>query len=307
MIKVLIIGLGKISLLHNIKKNKLSHNTHCGYLYSKKNFKIVGVVEKKLKLIKIFNDFFSCESFNSIKEAIKKTEPNLVIIATPTNTHLKVFKEVIFNKTNNTQAVLFEKPVGKNLKEIKNINEIIKKKRVKIFVNYNRDYEEAFIKLNSYFLGISNCNAEVSYNGGFINNASHFISLFVNFFGKVKKIEVLKKKKIKDDFFINCILYFKNCVLNLKINKIKHNHYFKIKYNNKNLLLYSNKSKYVHFSKMNSYKKIIYALKNDHSNIYKQIENFFNKKNYFNCSLNKAIYVHQIINKCINYKIQGSK
>jgi hypothetical protein len=303
MIKVLIIGLGKISLLYNIKKNKLSHNTHCGYLYSKKNFKIVGAVEKKLKLIKIFNDYFSCESFNSIKEAIKKTEPNLVIIATSTNTHLKVFKEVISNKTNNTQAILFEKPVGKNLKEIKNISEIIKKKRVKIFVNYNRDYEDTFIKLSRYFLGISSCNAEVSYNGGFINNASHFISLFVKFFGKVKKIEVLKKKKIKNDFFINCKLHFNNCVLNLKNNKIKYYHCFKIKYKNKNLLLYSNKSKYVHFKKINSYKKIKYTLKNDHSNIYKQIENFFDKKNYFNCSLNKAIYIHKIINKCINFKI----
>jgi len=158
--------------------------------------------------------------------------------------------------------------------------------------------------LNSYFLGISTkCNAEVSYNGGFINNASHFISLFVNFFGKVKKIEVLKKKKIKNDFFINCKLHFNNCVLNFKNNKIKYYHYFKIKYKNENLLLYSNKSKYVYFKKINSYKKIKYTLKNDHLNIYKQIENFFDKKNYFNCSLNKAIYVHKIINKCINFKI----
>jgi predicted dehydrogenase len=302
MIKVLIIGLGKIGLLYNIKKNKLSLHTHCGFLYKRKNFKIVGAVEKKKKLNYIFKNYFNCQIFNSIKEAIKKTEPNLVIIATPTNTHLKVFKEVMLNKTKISPVILFEKPVGKNLEEIKKIKKIVIKKRAKIFVNYNRDYEESFIKLSNYFSRLPTCNAEVSYNGGFINNASHFISLFINFFGKVEKIEVFKKKKNKDDFFINCTLYFKNCVLNLKNNKIKYNHNFKIKYKNKNLLLYSNKSKYVYFNKINSKKKKKYLLKKDHSTMYKQIENFFYKKKFFECSLNKAIYIHQIINKCINFK-----
>jgi glycerol-3-phosphate O-acyltransferase len=73
--------------------------------------------------------------------------------------------------------------------------------------------------LNSYFLGISNCNAEVSYNGGFINNASHFISLFINFFGKVKKIEVLKREKLNHVFYAIKserrveVLYHKNMIL----------------------------------------------------------------------------------------------
>ena len=303
MIKTLIIGLGKISLTYNIKKNKLSSSTHSGFLHNRKNFKIVGAVEKKKKLIKIFKKYFSCKCFYSIKEAINTTKPNLIIIATPTITHLRVFKEVIFSRNNNTKVILFEKPVGKNLKQIKEIKKILKKKRIKIFVNYSRDYENIFIKLNSFFSNIPSCKALVSYNGGFVNNASHFISLFVNFFGKVIKIDVLEKKRRNGDFCINCVLYFKNCILNFTNNRIKNNHTFKIKYKNNNLLIYSNKSKYVYFNKIKSYKKIISTLKNDHSNVYKQIKNYFFNKNYFICSLDKAIYVHQIMRRCINSKI----
>jgi hypothetical protein len=307
MIKTLIVGLGKISLLYDIKKNKLSPNTHSGSLYNKKFFKIVGAVEKKIKLIQIFKNYFSCECFYSIKEAINNTKPNLIIIATPTNTHLRVFKEIIFSANNNARAILFEKPVGKNLKEIKEIKKILRKKKIKIFVNYSRDYENAFAKLNSFFLTKLSCVAEVSYNGGFVNNASHFISLFINFFGKVKKIELLKKKKCNGDFLIDCVLHFKNCIVNFQNNTIKNYHNFKIKYNNKNLLIYSNKSKYIYFNKINPHKQIINTLKIGHLNIYKQIENYFYKKNYFICNLDKAIYVHQIITRCINSKIIESK
>lgn len=84
---------------------------------------------------------------------------------------------------------------------------------------------------------------------------------------------------------------------------IKNYHNFKIKYNNKNLLIYSNKSKYVYFNKIKSHKQTINTLKTGHLNIYKQIKNYFYKKNYFICNLDKAIYVHQIISRCINSKI----
>lgn len=299
MIKVLIIGLGKIGLLYNIKKNKLSQSTHCGFLYKRKNFKVVAAVEKKKKLIKIFKNYFNCESFNSIKEAIKKTKPNLVIIATPTNTHLKVYKEVIFNKTNNTKVILFEKPVGKNFEEIKKIKKIAKKK-IKIFVNYSRDYEKSFIRFSKIFQKSKFCNAEVSYNGGFINNASHFISLFVKFFGKVKKIERFKKSIGNRDFYFDFILHFKNCLLNLKKNSTKNYHSFKIKCNNGYLLEYSNKSKYFYFNKSKIFKKQTNTIKSDHSYIYEEIENFFLNKKYFISDLNNAVYVHKIMKECTN-------
>jgi predicted dehydrogenase len=300
MIKVLIIGLGKIGLLYNIKKNKLSQSTHCGFLYKKKNFKIVGAVEKKKKLINIFKNYFNCESFNSIKEAIKKTDPNLVIIATPTNTHLKVYKEVISNNTKNTQVILFEKPVGKNFEEIKKIKKILKKKKLKIFVNYSRDYEKSFIRFSKFFQKSGFCNAEVSYNGEFINNASHFISLFVKFFGKVKKIESLKKRGRNSDYYINFILYFKNCLLNLKKNNIKTSHSFKIKCDNGDLLEYSNKSKYFYFNKSKIFKNQTNTIKRDHSYIYEEIEKFFLNKKYFMSDLDNAVYVHKIMKKCTN-------
>ena len=180
MIKTLIIGLGKVSLTNNIKKGSLSLSSHCGSLLTKKNFKIVGAVEKKNNQIKIFKSFYNCECFHSIKTAIKKTQPNLIVISSPTNSHLKIVKEIVFNRSKNLKVILFEKPVGSGLRQINKIKKLFSNLRIKVFVNYSRDYEKAFIRLSNFFPESSFFEAEVSYSGGFINNASHFISLFIN-------------------------------------------------------------------------------------------------------------------------------
>jgi len=300
MIKTLVIGLGKVSLSNNITKNNLSLATHCGSLLHKKNFKIVGAVEKKNIPIKIFKSFFSCTCFTSIQKALKKTEPNLIVIATPTQSHLQITKEILSNRSKNLKAVLFEKPVGLGLKQIYRIKKICQNKRIKIFVNYSRDYEKAFIKFSTFFLKSSFYNAEVSYNGGFINNASHFISLFIIFFGQIRSFNILKKKRINNDFSIKCILYFKKCRLVLKNNNTKKFNSFYIKCKNKKLISYSNITESIFFHKKNFYKKIKNNLKKGHLNVYNEIENFFFKRKYVVCSLSKAYYIHQVINKCIN-------
>jgi predicted dehydrogenase len=299
MIKTLVIGLGKVSLSIN-KKNALNLNSHCGLLAKNKNFKIVGGVDKKIKQIKIFRSFFDCKCFTKIKMAMIKTQPNLVVIATPTNTHLKIIKEVIFNRSKNLKVILLEKPAGSGLHQIKHIKNLFRNKRIKVFVNYSRDYEKAFSKLSIFFLKSSFCNAEVSYHGGFINNASHFISLFVNFFGKIKYVITLKKKKIKKDFLIKCIIYFKNCRLVIKNNNKKKISSFYIEYGNNHLLSYYNKNGSILRGKKKFLKKIKNNLNKGHFNTYNQIKNFFSKKKYYICSLNKAYYIHKIINRCIN-------
>jgi hypothetical protein len=300
MIKTLIIGLGKVSLTNNIKKGSLSLSSHCGSLLTKKNFKIVGAVEKKNNQIKIFKSFYNCECFNSIKTAIKKTQPNLIVISSPTNSHLKIVKEIVFNRSKNLKVILFEKPVGSGLRQINKIKKLFSNLRIKVFVNYSRDYEKAFIRLSNFFPKSSFFEAEVSYSAGFINNASHFISLFINFFGKIKKINVLKKKKINKDFLIKCILNFKNCQLFIKNNNKKNFHSFFIKYNNKVLMSYCNKTESIFSYKKNFFKKINNNLKKGHLNIYNEIEKYFFNKNYYICSLNKAHYVHEVIRRCIN-------
>lgn len=300
MIKTLVIGLGKVSLTNNIKQGSLSLNTHCGSLLHKKKFRIVGCVEKKKKPIKIFKSFFNCECFNSIHEGLKKTQPNLAIIATSTKSHLKVAKEILSNRSKNLKAILFEKPTGAGLKQIDQIKKILKNKRIKVFVNYSREYEKAFTRLSVFFRKTFFCNAEVSYNGGFINNASHFISLFINFFGKVRRINILEKKKMHEDFLINSVLHFKNCRLVIKNNNKKNFHSFFIKHNNKDLLSYCNKTGSIFRYKNGSFIKIKNNLNKGHLNIYNEIEKYFLKKKYHICSLNKAHYVHEVMNRCIN-------
>ena len=108
------------------------------------------------------------------------------------------------------------------------------------------------------------------------------------------------KKKIKKDFLIKCIIYFKNCRLVIKNNNKKKISSFYIEYGNNHLLSYCNKNGSILRGKKNFLKKIKNNLNKGHFNTYNQIKNFFSKKKYYICSLNKAYYIHKTINRCIN-------
>ena len=206
--KVLIIGLGKIGFNYDRKKKGV-FLTHSSAFHSNKKFKLIGSVDKNRSKLLLFKNKYNVPGFIKIKDALKKLDPDLIVVSTNTKYHLQILREIFLNNFKN-KTILCEKPCGNSLNEIRKIKKISKKYNTKVYVNYMRnsmngidDLIKIFKKEKNYFKGIA------YYNGNILNDASHYINLFLRVFGKTIRVknEIFKSlgKKIN-----NFTLFFKN-------------------------------------------------------------------------------------------------
>ncbi len=160
----------------------------------KSQFKLVDILtKKKIKNgSRKINDFFNSKNIN------------LFIIASPIETHLKYLK--LAYKAN--KNIIIEKPVVKDLNQLKQLSKINKNYKKKIAIHHNDVLNfEKFKVLNKFFKFkninkikmIYGKNEKVnSYKKPFIDWLPHPLALIINFFGLPKKFHIINySKKIK--------------------------------------------------------------------------------------------------------------
>ncbi|TKX34324.1 Gfo/Idh/MocA family protein [Campylobacter taeniopygiae] len=110
--KIGIIGLGKMGQNH---LNELARNSH---------FKINALFDlyQNSNLSQFDNIFF-----DNLDEFIKQNN-DIIIIATPTNSHLDIAKKVL----NSAKALLIEKPLALNLAQIEELKQIAQNKKIAV-------------------------------------------------------------------------------------------------------------------------------------------------------------------------------
>ena len=288
-INTIIIGLGKSFYLNN----KYNTYTHSFSIKKYRKIFINKLLDKNYKKIQNAYKLMKCK-YNNIKLSnIKNLQ--LIILSTPTKLHFKSLKKLLNNLAVKPKCILVEKPCGISLKEANKIQDLCRQKKIKIFVNYFRNYENYYLLIKKNFK--NNSNISISYSGDFLNNASHFISLFVKVYGYPKKISVQKSlnfKKKKKEILIN----FNNknqCVINKNANAAA-NHSFKIERKNK-ILVFNNLSHSITIKTKNK-KTIKKNYEKSFINVYRNIYNFLNNKKYTCSNIDNAKKVHQIIDIC---------
>jgi predicted dehydrogenase len=208
IIKVLIIGLGNIAYKYdaNLPNNYIL--THLRAFEQHSNFSVVGVIDKSKKAIKKFTDNFNYKAFCSIRDASKILKPELIVVSSPPNTHLKVVEEIFTFCS--PKYLVCEKPLADDLKKSKKIIQICKKNKCILFINFQRN---SSITSNLIKTKISNneflppYRVVMWYSRGFENTASHFITLFNSFFGKSLNSKIIDSKNSELYFKID----YKNC------------------------------------------------------------------------------------------------
>ena len=81
------------------------------------------------------DDFFS-----SVDSFLASTvQPDIAVVASPTNTHSYVSTQVIEHKT--PLALLCEKPGSSNVGELRNVIQLAKRKKVLFWINYFRRWD----------------------------------------------------------------------------------------------------------------------------------------------------------------------
>lgn len=125
--EISLVGLGYIGKIHLklLKENP--------------NWKLVGLYDINKELTHTLAEQYSVKAFNSLQEAIDGSEA--VDIATPSSTHYGIARECIIKG----KHVFIEKPVTSDLKEAKQLENLIKEAGVVCQVGHVERFNPAFI------------------------------------------------------------------------------------------------------------------------------------------------------------------
>ena len=175
MAKVLIVGFGNIGLRHCeslIKFNKIKKIFIYDINYKKLQSFKKGINSKNKNKIVIL------KNLNKIKENFF-----LSIISTNSNVRLSVFKKIV--NTFNIKYFIFEKIVFQKPNEYNLANEIIKKKKLKCWINCPRRTWSIFKSLKKNIIKNKKISISISGKGwGILSNTIHFIDLFIYLTGR---------------------------------------------------------------------------------------------------------------------------
>jgi predicted dehydrogenase len=200
-IRCLLIGLGQIGMGYDLDLDPASFvYSHTRALSAHQAFELSGAVDQSEPQRLLFERHFKKPAFLNLSEALAKIKPEVIVIATPTNTHLAVLEKVLGQCR--PKAILCEKPLAyEPLGAIKMV-ELCEKAGAKLFVNYMRRSDSGSVELKKRIE-----SGEISlpikgvawYSKGFLHNGSHLFNLLEFWLGAFKKAKVLDRGRLLDD------------------------------------------------------------------------------------------------------------
>jgi predicted dehydrogenase len=201
--RVLIVGLGQIGLQYDLH---LEHDeftyTHSRAFSKHKDFELLGAVDSDKKRRSIFLQSYDLPVYSDLSEALKNHSPDVVIIATTTQTHAKILSKVL--KFSTPKIILCEKPLSYHLHEAQEMVTLSKQKGVDLYVNYMRRSDVGVIEIKN-LLKENELNINIKgvcwYSKGFIHNGSHFFNLLEYWLGPMRRFRLINinKQRISDE------------------------------------------------------------------------------------------------------------
>lgn len=174
-----LIGLGAIGMGLDLQASGPTCRTHARALSLSPEWTIVGGVEPDTRARRTAVETYGWPVFESLQAlAESSAPPQLVVIATPTDSHLETVREVL--GIWQPELLLLEKPAGSSAHEAQEIVALASKAGSAHFVNYFRKAIPTIRSLREYLrlmpLGRVRA-AEARYWPTARSNASHFLDL----------------------------------------------------------------------------------------------------------------------------------
>lgn len=208
----LIVGLGQIGMGYDLEQDGSTYIlTHARAISLHPSFKLVGAVDPVEELRGKFEKYYKCPAYKSIDKAMLDLEPQIIIVAVPTNMHLSVIENVLSFKS--TKVILCEKPLSHDLNDANKIVYACQDKSVKLFVNYIRRSDPGVKKIKNRFDRdeiISPVEGVVWYSKGFLHNGSHFFNLLEYWLGQYEGATLINHNDSieRKDVDVNAKVYF---------------------------------------------------------------------------------------------------
>lgn len=191
--KVLIIGLGNIGYKYDLNKPENIVQTHARAFNLDSDFQLVGGVDPDTENRDEFHEIYSVQSFDNITQACETTDPDIVVIASPTNYHLDNMKEVL--SCCKPAAIIMEKPASYTKDHAQQMIDISTESSVPVFVNLIRRTDPSVQEIKVLIENgeiMTPCKGVVWYSKGLIHNACHFIDLLSWWLGAPTKIVIIE-------------------------------------------------------------------------------------------------------------------
>ena len=198
--KCIIIGLGQIGMGYDLEHEKDKVYTHAKAFSESPDFDLIGGVDLSKTKRDLFSQKYKVNTYLDIESAIKVKRADLIIIASPTEKHYSILKQIL--NCSLPKAVLCEKPLAFDIHDAEEMVNLCKKYGVKLFVNYMRRSDPGVIEIKKRIKSkkiLTPIKGVVWYSKGFIHNGSHFFNLLEFWLGTYIKSQVLSSGRSLDN------------------------------------------------------------------------------------------------------------
>jgi len=210
--RVLIVGLGSIGMLYDLENSDQAHVlSHAKAFSQHENFVLVAGVDPDPIARKKFSDKYGAWSGHDLAEALRISCPDVVVLASPTNTHAEILKSVLAHEK--PKVVLCEKPISYSLQEAQFMVSACRDANCLFFVNYLRRVEPGVVEIKRRLVAgeiQAPAKGVVWYTKGLIHNGSHFINLLEFWLGAIQEAVPIEAARISTslDFQANVRVSF---------------------------------------------------------------------------------------------------
>jgi len=191
----LIIGLGQIGMEYDLNVSiDRAVFTHARAFSIHPGFELLGAVDPSSEKRTRFTKIYDKPAFADIAEALIRTNPQIVIIASPTDYHKAILDEVL--SISEPLAILCEKPLAYDILDARLMVELCKQKGVRLFVNYVRRSDLGVIEVKDRItkgkIAIP-IKGIAWYSKGFLHNGSHLFNLLEFWLGECKGYKIMSE------------------------------------------------------------------------------------------------------------------
>lgn len=200
--RVLLVGLGRIGMGYDaIHGDSDRIYSHASAFVKHPAFSLVGAVDPEESRRREFAARYAVAAAADLRVALREAAPEVVVLATPTETHEECLMEVLTCKT--VRAVLCEKPLSYDLGAARRMVERCAAAGVRLYVNYMRHADpgvgEVRERIQRGAFGAA-IKGVCWYSKGLLHNGSHFVELSQFWLGSVQGGNVISPGRRLDRY-----------------------------------------------------------------------------------------------------------
>ena len=132
-IKFAILGMGRIG------------KVHADSILANSNAELAAIHDPINNEINSLQKRYSCQQM-SLEEITNNDQIKGILICTPTDTHVDLIKRFLHTK----KALFCEKPLDLNLRNVKNLVQLVSASKSQVMLGFNRRFDPHFIKLKAH-------------------------------------------------------------------------------------------------------------------------------------------------------------